>query len=146
MEPVPSKQDGCRGPRRLPPVSTKESRTMTVRYVRLARVCLAVLLLLVAFVPPAQAQATRTPVVDFRNAMRKLWEDHITWTRLYIVSAAADLPDKDVTAQRLLQNQTDIGNAVKPFYGEAAGNQLTALLRDHILGAVDLIAAAKAGD
>src|ERR671934_2981441 len=110
---------------------------MTVRYPRLVRVCLASLLL-VAFVPPAQAQAPRTTVVDFRNAMRKLWEDHITWTRLYIVSAAADLPDKDVTAQRLLQNQTDIGNAVKPFYGDAAGNQLTALLKDHILGAVDL--------
>lgn len=78
--------------------------------------------------------------------MRKLWEDHVTWTRLYIVSAAADLPDKDLTAQRLLDNQTDIGNAVKPFYGDAAGTQLTALLKDHILGAVDVLVAAKAGD
>lgn len=82
----------------------------------------------------------------FRNAMRMLWEDHITWTRLYIVSVAADLPDKDATAQRLLQNQTDIGNAVKPFYGPAAGDKLTALLRTHILIAADLLAAAKAGD
>ena len=83
---------------------------------------------------------------DFRQDMRKLWEDHITWTRLYIVSVAGGLPDADLTAQRLLQNQTDIGNAVKTFYGEAAGNQLTGLLRDHILGAADLLAAAKAGD
>jgi hypothetical protein len=82
----------------------------------------------------------------FHDAMRKLWEDHITWTRLYIVSAAAGLPDKDLTAQRLLQNQADIGNAIKPFYGEAAGNQLTALLRDHILIAAQLIDAAKSGD
>ena len=94
---------------------------------------------------PGLATAATSPL-DFRNAMRKLWEDHITWTRLYIVSAAADLPDKDATAQRLLQNQVDIGNAVKPFHGEAAGNQLTALLKDHILGAVELISAAKAGD
>ncbi len=78
--------------------------------------------------------------------MRKLWEDHITWTRLYIVSAAADLPDKSVTAGRLLQNQVDIGNAVKSFYGDAAGEQLTALLNDHILIAAALIDAAKAGD
>jgi hypothetical protein len=73
-------------------------------------------------------------------------EDHITWTRLYIVSAAADLPDKSATADRLLQNQADIGNAIKPFYGEAAGEQLTKLLRDHILIAAELIDAAKSGD
>jgi hypothetical protein len=84
--------------------------------------------------------------VAFHDAMRKLWEDHITWTRLFIVSAAADLPDTGVTAERLLQNQTDIGNAIKPFYGDAAGTQLTALLRDHIIIAGDILAAAKSGD
>jgi hypothetical protein len=78
--------------------------------------------------------------------MRKLWEDHITWTRLYIVSAEAGAPDTDATAQRLLQNQVDIGDAIKPLYGDAAGEQLTSLLRDHILTAGDLITAAKAGD
>jgi hypothetical protein len=35
---------------------------------------------------------------------------------------------------------------VKPFYGDAAGDQLTSLLRQHILIAADLIAAAQAGD
>ncbi len=84
--------------------------------------------------------------VAFRNDMRKLWEDHITWTRLFIVSFAADLPDLGPTTDRLLQNQTDIGNAIKPYYGDAAGDQLTELLRQHILTAADLLAAAKAGD
>jgi len=84
--------------------------------------------------------------VAFRQAMRQLWEDHITWTRLYIVSVAGGLPDTGPTAQRLLQNQSDIGNAVKPFYGAPAGERLAALLRDHILIAADLLAAAKAGD
>lgn len=84
--------------------------------------------------------------IAFHDGMRKLWEDHITWTRLYIISAAEDLPDKDLTAQRLLQNQVDIGDAIKPFYGQAAGNQLTALLTDHILIAVDVIDAAKSGN
>ncbi len=82
----------------------------------------------------------------FHDAMRKLWEDHVTWTRLFIVSAVADLPDTGPTAQRLLQNQSDIGEAIKPFYGDAAGEQLTTLLRDHILIAADLVSAAKAGD
>jgi len=92
------------------------------------------------------APAQKISALDFRNAMRKLWEDHITWTRLYIISVAHDLPDKDATTERLLANQIDIGNAIKPFYGDAAGNKLTALLKDHILGAADLLAAAKAGD
>ncbi|PYS90284.1 MAG: acetylglutamate kinase [Acidobacteria bacterium] len=78
--------------------------------------------------------------------MRKLWEDHITWTRVFIISAAADLPDKDAATQRLLQNQVDTGNAIKPYYGAAAGDQLTALLRDHILISADVVSAAKAND
>ena len=66
--------------------------------------------------------------------------------RVYIISALAGLPEADTAAQRLLQNQVDIGNAVKPFYGDQAGNQLTSLLKVHILTAADLLAAAKSGD
>ncbi len=94
----------------------------------------------------ATAPATKPSTVEFGQAMRKLWEDHVTWTRLFIVSATADLPDLQATTDRLLRNQTDIGDAVAPFYGADAGAQLTALLRTHILGAADLLAAAKSGD
>jgi hypothetical protein len=83
---------------------------------------------------------------QLKGAMRKLWEDHITWTRLFIVSSLGDLPDKQATTDRLLQNQTDLGNAIKPYYGDAAGEKLTSLLRDHILIAADSVGAAKAGD
>ncbi len=86
------------------------------------------------------------PADRLSKAMRKLWEDHITWTRLFIVSFAAGLPDLEATTQRLLRNQTDIGNAIKPFYGAAAGMRLTTLLKQHILGAAALLQAAKAGD
>jgi hypothetical protein len=84
--------------------------------------------------------------VAFHDAMRKLWEDHITWTRLAIVSFAGGLPDLQATEARLLANQVDIGNAIKPFYGAAAGNRTTGLLKEHILGAVALLQAAKSGD
>lgn len=110
---------------------------------------LAALALAVALPAAADAAAARPSPVkasQLRADMRKLWEDHIVWTRLYIVAAAAGLPDKDLTAQRLLQNQVDIGNAIKPFYGDAAGDKLTALLKDHILIAADVVDAAKAGD
>jgi hypothetical protein len=97
------------------------------------------------------ADATAAPAptaeqVRFHDAMRKLWEDHITWTRLAIVSFAAGVPDFDPTAARLLRNQEDIGNAIKTYYGRRAGNRLTALLKEHIAGAVELLQAAKAGD
>jgi hypothetical protein len=82
----------------------------------------------------------------FHDRMRKLWEDHITWTRLAIVSFAADQPDFQPTAARLLKNQSDIGNAIKPYYGVRAGNRLTALLKGHINGAVALLQAARSGD
>jgi hypothetical protein len=120
------------------------ARTLPKRAVRFLAIAAATGVLGLTSV--ASAQAAPLSRSDFRNAMRKLWEDHITWTRLYIVSATADLPDKDATTQRLLQNQTDIGNAIKPFYGDAAGTKLTALLKDHILIAADLVAAAKVGD
>lgn len=83
---------------------------------------------------------------EFHDAMRKLWEDHITWTRLFIVSAVADLPDKGPTTERLLKNQSDIGNAIKSFYGDAAGDKLTTLLKEHITTAAEVVAAAKAKD
>jgi hypothetical protein len=84
--------------------------------------------------------------VAFHDQMRKLWEDHVTWTRLAIVCAVDELPDTALTVDRLLRNQDDIGAAIVPFYGQAAGEHLTALLREHINTAVELILAAKSGD
>ena len=96
--------------------------------------------------PTIAAAQAATLQAGLRTDLRKLWEDHITWTRLYIVAAEGGAPDTAATAGRLLQNQTDIGNALKPLYGDAAGAQLTVRLKQHILTAGALIAAAKAGD
>jgi hypothetical protein len=82
----------------------------------------------------------------FRAAMRELWEDHVVWTRQVIVAIIAGTPDTDAALTRLLRNQEDIGNAIKPFYGDAAGDRLTALLREHILIAGTLLTTAKSGD
>ncbi|HEY8224278.1 MAG TPA: hypothetical protein VIG25_03300 [Pyrinomonadaceae bacterium] len=95
-----------------------------------------------ASIPEAEASKQSA----LHDAMRKLWEDHITWTRIFIISAAADLPDKQTATDRLLQNQVDMGNAIKPYYGEAAGNKLTTLLKEHITTAAEVVAAAKAND
>jgi len=105
---------------------------------------LNLVLLLVPLI--SYAQSAPMSKSNLRDSMDKLWEDHVTWTRLYIVSAAANLPDKDSTAQRLLQNQSDIGDAIKPLYGDAAGDKLAGLLKDHIMISTEIIDAAKAGD
>src|SRR5688572_17324164 len=125
--------------------SVLERRHLMPRLRRSVPLILAVALTL-SLAPMALADSPPMDRDDFNAAMRNLWLDHIVWTRLYIVSAVAGLPDKDATAQRLLQNQADIGNAIKPFYGDAGGAKLTALLRDHIMIATELIDAAKAGD
>jgi hypothetical protein len=95
---------------------------------------------------PTQGGRMSAGALRFHDDMRKLWEDHITWTRLTIVSFAASQPDLAPTLHRLLQNQQDIGDAVKPYYGDQAGDRLAELLRRHILGSVDILTAAKAGD
>lgn len=90
--------------------------------------------------------AAPTKRVEFHDAMRALWEEHGSWTRMVIVSFVGNLPDLTAAENVLLHNQAKIGDAVKPYYGAAAGNKLTKLLKAHILGAVDLLQAAKSGD
>jgi hypothetical protein len=80
------------------------------------------------------------------EAMDKLWDDHVAYTRLFIVDAAAGLPEQEATTQRLLQNQDEIGAAVATYYGQDAGQKLTTLLRDHITTAAQIVTAAKAND
>ena len=95
---------------------------------------------------PAHHSSATSAAASLHQDMRKLWTDHVVWTRDYIVAAIADQPDAKAAADRLLRNQDDIGNAVAKFYGAPAGQQLTTLLKEHITIAVDLIKAAKAGD
>ncbi|MDO8587185.1 MAG: plastocyanin/azurin family copper-binding protein [Armatimonadota bacterium] len=94
----------------------------------------------------ADASERTEKAVAFRSDMRKLWEDHVFYTRMVIISVAGGLQDLKPTTTRLLQNQVDIGNAIKPYYGDNAGSKLTSLLQDHINTAAELLVAAKAGD
>jgi len=106
----------------------------------------ALLVAAAVLVSGALAGTQKMSAVAFHDAMRKLWEDHVTWTRLAIVSLVAGLPDTSATVDRLMKNQADIGDAIRPFYGDAAGDRLTALLKDHIAIAAEIILAAKAGN
>lgn len=131
------------------------SRRVTVTLAGLAAVAAAIVVLTISGTHESHADgahghsATTTQTskqLALHDGMRSLWEQHVAWTRMAIVSFAGDLPDLKATTARLMRNQTHIGNAIKPYYGKAAGNELARLLKEHISGAVDLLVAAKAGD
>lgn len=79
----------------------------------------------------------------FHDRMRELWTEHVAYTRNYIVSATAPIGDTAEVAQRLMRNQDEIGEAIKPYYGDEAGTQLASLLRNHIQLAAKTVVAAK---
>src|SRR4051794_24057296 len=85
---------------------------------------------------PARDRAISPKALALHDGMRALWQSHGTWTERAIVDFAGGLPDTQPAIARLMQNQTEIGNAIKPFYGRRAGNRLTALLKGHISAAV----------
>lgn len=102
-------------------------------------------------VVPVQAKVAKEKdclspqMVQLKTDMQKVWIDHTIWTKSYIVSAISNRPDQKDVLDRLLRNQQDIGNVIKPYYGEAAGNKLADHLREHILIAGKIVATAKAG-
>jgi hypothetical protein len=117
-----------------------------------------VLLMSIALILPAiSVKAAPPPPVHQEPALsesahqlkfnfRRLWIEHAIWTRSYIVSVEANLPDQKIVLARLLKNQDEVGNAIKPFYGNAAGTKLAHLLREHILLAGQVVEAAKANN
>lgn len=112
------------------------------------------MLLFFAGLPAARSQMSMqssnvfnsTSANELRTALRELWQDHVQYTRNVILNIIDDLPGTNEAVTRLLKNQDDIGNAIKPVYGEAAGKKLSELLREHIAIAADLLKAAKANN
>jgi hypothetical protein len=163
---MPTRQRGC-GPRSAACLGVMEKGAQLVTRRRwsipvglmTAAVALTLAVMVISGVRPAQGSPPpASPVlsrsaVTFHDAMRELWEDHITWTRNVIISFEVNDPDSSVTLpdlgaalDRLFQNQVDIGNAIKPYYGNQRGEQLTALLHDHIAIAGEILQAVKTGN
>lgn len=84
--------------------------------------------------------------LNLRNLMRLLWEQHITWTRLTIISMVFNLPDVDLVTNRLLRNPRDFEAALTPLYGSVVASKFSELLREHLTIAAELVDAAKAGN
>jgi uncharacterized protein YukE len=123
--------------------------------VKIGKFALLVGFVSVLITPPtvfAQAKQTKASATHsdaaamLKQDMRKLWTDHVVWTRDYVIAATEKQPDASSALNRLMKNQEDIGNAVAKYYGGAAGRELTTLLKDHIAIAGDIVKAAMAGD
>jgi hypothetical protein len=89
---------------------------------------------------------TNNKSCDLKTAMRKLWEDHITWTRNVIICLVDNAPGTKEAVDRLQKNQDDIGDAVKSYYGNDAGKKLADLLHEHISISADVVNSAKKND
>jgi hypothetical protein len=93
----------------------------------------------------AMTMPSTSKVIAFHEAMDKLWTDHVAWTRAVIVDFEENLPDLKPDLTRLLENQTQLGDAIKPYYGNEAGNELSRLLHTHIMEAVPVLTYARDG-
>ena len=83
---------------------------------------------------------------QLRVDMRKLWAEHMEWTYATVDAFFHDQSGLNAKLNRLLQNQQDIGEAIKPYFGNQAGDKLSALLTEHIQLAVPVLSAAQDGD
>jgi len=83
---------------------------------------------------------------DYMAMNQLLWMEHVNWTRMTIISIVFNLPDLPFVQQRLLRNATDLGNCLRPFYGDSIADRYTALIKEHLLIAAQLVTAAAKGD
>ncbi len=82
-------------------------------------------------------------VQALNSAMKDLWNAHMYWTLITVDAYFNDPKGLGAKLDRLLQNQKEIGAAIVPYYGQAAGDKLAQLLTEHIELAVPVLKAAK---
>ena len=83
---------------------------------------------------------------DFKSLNRLLWEQHVYWTRMIIISIVFNLPDIKYVQERLLRNAPDMGNSLRPFYGDQIADRYAELIKEHLVLAAELVTAAAKGD
>ena len=81
--------------------------------------------------------------VELIRQMNLVWEQHIMWTRMLLISIAEDLKDLEATQTRLLRNPKDIADVFRRFYGNAVANRIQQLLTEHLVIGKELIVALK---
>lgn len=83
---------------------------------------------------------------ELKSLNRLLWEQHVYWTRMIIMDIVFNLPELQYVEERLLRNATDMGNSLRPFYGDQIADRYDELIKEHLLQAAQLVTAAAKGD
>ena len=81
--------------------------------------------------------------VRLLEKMNLVWEQHIMWTRMLLISIAENLKDLDATQTRLLKNPKDIADVFRPYYGNNVASEIQKLLTEHLVIGKELIVALK---
>lgn len=96
--------------------------------------------------PPIDQRCISKTEADYLAMNRLLWMEHVNWTRMTIISIVFQLPDLSFVQQRLLQNATDLGNCLRPFYGDQIADHYAKLIQQHLVIAAELVTAAVKSD
>ncbi len=83
---------------------------------------------------------------NLRLQLHKLWQQHVYWTRMTIISMVFNLPDVNVVTDRLLRNPKDFEALLRPLYGDQIASRFADLFTSHLAIAAQLVKAAIAGD
>ncbi len=99
-------------------------------------------------IPPKHPtpKVTESAGCVLKTKMRKLWEDHVFWTRNVILCVIDNLPGEGHVVNRLLKNQDDISDFIASYYGAEKGNVLRQLLKSHIIIAYEVLSHIKSGN
>jgi hypothetical protein len=92
--------------------------------------------------PEGSAKVVATDAVE-----RDLWLNHIFWVRNVVTATLAKNADAAKVAEgEVVANAHGIADAIKPFYGDKAGDALFALLAGHYGAIKAYLVATDAGD
>ena len=89
---------------------------------------------------------SRLDPISQMNRWRKLWQEHVMWTRSFIISTISDLGDLVPVTGRLMQNPGDMADVLRLFYSPQTADTFQKLFTEHLSIAGELVNAAKAGD
>jgi hypothetical protein len=110
---------------------------------------LLALVLVTSCASEVEVEPDREPPITtsfaLRNDLRELWTEDAVLTRSVLIGLIEGHPDTDVASARLLEHQADIGDVLRPFYGDTRADEVTRLLREHALLAHEVVYAETEG-